>query len=85
MSKLIVREDFTNMVEVWYTDDEKIGTFQQLFCEEHGDGWSFTAKGGADYCIECIKDMCGPKVNYTMPGLENLEESLEKLTIRKSL
>lgn len=84
MSKLVVRKDFTDMVELWYTDDEKIGTFQTLFCEEHGNGWSFTDKSGADNCIECVKDMCEPKVKYTMPGFENLEDSLESLSIRKT-
>jgi hypothetical protein len=83
MSKLVKREDFPDMVEVWYTDDEQIGTFQTLFCEVHGNGWIFTAKGGADYCIECIKEMCEPKIEYVMPGFENLEENLEKLTIRR--
>lgn len=83
MSKLVKREDFTDMVEVWFTDNEKLGTFQTLFCETHGNGWSFTAKGGADYCIECIKEMCKPKVEYKIPGLEDIDESLEKLTIRR--
>ena len=59
MSKLVKREDFTNMVELWYTDDEKIGTFQLLECEKHGTGISFTDKSGADRCIECIKYFMG--------------------------
>lgn len=83
MSKLVKRDDFTDMVELWYTDDEKIGTFQTLFCEEHGNGWSFTDKSGADNCIECIKEMCEPKVDYTIPGFENLEDSLDELTIHR--
>lgn len=44
---------------------------------------SFTDKSGADYCIECIKEMCEPKVQYNIPGFENLDDSLEKLTISK--
>lgn len=83
MSKLIKRDDFTDMVELWFTDDEKIGTFQTLDCMEHGTNWCFTDKSGADICIECVKEMCEPKVDYTIPGLENLEESLEKLTIKR--
>lgn len=85
MSKLIRHEDFEDMVELWYTDDEKIGTFQILECETHGNGISFTDKSGADNCIECITDMFEPKVKYTIPGFENLEENLEKLSIRKKL
>lgn len=85
MSKLVVREDFTEMVELWFTDDEKIGTFQRLECEIHGTEWCFTDKSGTDNCIECIKERYEPKVNYTIPGFENLEESLDKLTIRKKL
>lgn len=84
MSKLIKREDFTDVVELWYTDDKKIGTFQTLECGEHGTGWFFTDESGTDNCIECIKEMCEPKVSYTMPGFENLEKDLEKLTIRRT-
>ena len=84
MSKLVKREDFTDMVELWYTDDEKIGTFQTLFCEIHGNELSFTDKSGADNCIECIKDMFEHKTVYVMPGFEDLPERLEKLTIRKN-
>lgn len=84
MTKLIQRKDFTEMVELWYADDEKIGTFQTLDCEDHGTTWFFTDKSGADNCIDCIKDMCEPKVEYTLPGFEDLESSLEKLAIRKA-
>jgi len=83
MSKLIKNEQFTDMVELWFTDDEKIGTFQTLFCEMHGNGWSFTDKSGTDNCIECIKEMCETKVEYKMPGFEDIEESLAKLTVRR--
>ena len=85
MSKLIVRDDFTEMVELWFTDDEKIGTFSTMECEEHGTSWFFTDKSGADNCIECIKEMCEPKVEYTIPGFENLEESMEFMNVRKQL
>jgi hypothetical protein len=61
MSKLKINEQFTNMVEVWYTDDEKIGTFQTLECEVHGGTWCFTDKSGADNCIECVKEMIDEK------------------------
>lgn len=84
MSKLIKRNDFTDMVELWFTDDEKIGTFQNLECEIHGLGICFTDKSGADNCIECIKDKFAPAITYPIPGFENLDESLAKLTIRKS-
>lgn len=84
MSKLIKREDFTEIVELWFSDDEKIGTFQVLDCDEHGNSWSFTDKSGADNCIECIKEICEPKVEYRISGFENLEDSLEKITIRRT-
>lgn len=57
MSKIVKREDFTDMIELWFSDDEKIGTFQTLECKAHGTAWSFTDKSGTDNCIECIKDM----------------------------
>lgn len=82
MSKLVKREDFPNMIELWFTDDEKIGTFQTLQCDVHGDGWSFTDKSGSDHCIECIKEMCEPKTDYIMPGFEDLPDRLAKLNIR---
>lgn len=84
MSKLIKIDDFTEMVEIWFTDTEKIGTFQTLECKTHGNEWHFTDKSGTDNCIECIKEMTEPKVIYKMPGFEDVDESLEKLSIRKS-
>lgn len=60
MSKLVKRKDFSNMVELWFTDDERIGTFQKLECDVHGTAWSFTDKSGADNCIECIKELAAP-------------------------
>lgn len=83
MSNLVKREDFTDMVELWYTDNEKIGTFQTLMCKGHGNGWHFTDKSGVDNCLDCIKEMTEPKIEYRIPGFENLEESLEKLSVRK--
>ena len=32
MSKLIVREDFTNMVEVWYTDTDQLRQAIIAYC-----------------------------------------------------
>jgi len=85
MSTLIKREDFTEMVELWSNNhDKKVGVFQRLECEEHGIEWSYTDEYGTDICIECVKEMCEPKVEYTMPGFENLEDSLDKLTIRRT-
>ncbi len=84
MSNLVKREDFTDMVELWYTEDERIGTFQKLECDIHGTEWSFTDKSGADNCLECVKEMCEPEAEYTIPDFLNLEDSLEKLAIRKS-
>jgi hypothetical protein len=85
VSKIVKREDFTDMVELWFTDDEKIGTFQIMQCEEHGNVWHFTDKSGADNCIDCIKDMCEPHIKYEIPGFEfkDLDDKLSKLTIRK--
>lgn len=56
MSNLKKVDGFTNLVELWYSDEEKIGTFQMLDCDTHGTALSFSDKSGADNCIDCIKD-----------------------------
>lgn len=38
-----------------YTDDEKIGTFQILQCDVHGNVLHFTDYSGSDNCIKCIE------------------------------
>lgn len=83
MSKLVKRDDFDDMVEIVRLDGESLGTFQVLDCDEHGNEWHYTDTSGSDNCFECIKEMCEPRVDYTIPGFENLEESLDALTIRK--
>ena len=85
MSKLVKQvASIQTYVQLWFTDDESLGTFQYLECEEHGTSLCFTDKSGADNCIECIKDMFETKTEYQIPGFENLEESLAKLTIRRT-
>lgn len=84
MSKLVKRDDFDDMVEVICADGKSIGTFQRLECDEHGTEWHYSDTSGSDNCFECVKEMCEPKVEYTLPGFGDLEESLDKLTIRKS-
>ena len=81
MSKLVKNKDFTGMVELYNNLGEQIGTFQELECQEHGTEWHFTDSTGSDNCMSCIKEMCEPKVDYIMPGFENLEENINKLTI----
>ncbi len=82
MSELKVNDEFDEMVDLFWLGGDKIGTFSRMECDQHGTEWCYTDVSGSDHCIECIKEMCEPKVEYTMPGFENIEEDLEKLTIR---
>lgn len=63
MSKLIKKDSYPS-IEVWYSNDERIGMFWILNCETHGDELNFTDKSGSDYCLECIKEMLNPKVDH---------------------
>ena len=57
MSKLVKDDHFSSMYHLWYASDEKIGTFQILYCDKHGNTLSFTDKSGADNCIKCIEEL----------------------------
>lgn len=63
MSKIVIDKKYPKYVQLWFTDDEQIGTFWTLHCEKHGDGLSFTDKSGADNCIKCIEDMINNPTN----------------------
>ena len=55
MSKLVKDNYFGQTAHLMYTDDEKIGTFQILQCDVHGDVLHFTDYSGSDNCIRCIE------------------------------
>ena len=55
MSKLVNDNYFGQTAHLMYTDDEKIGTFQILQCDVHGDVLHFTDYSGSDNCIRCIE------------------------------
>mgnify|MGYP000896230453 FL=1 len=55
MSKLVNDNYFGQTAHLMYTDDDKVGTFQILQGDVHGNVLHFTDYSGADNCIRCIE------------------------------
>lgn len=83
MSKLVIDKNL-NQVQLVYGEDELLGTFQLLDCDEcGGTSHHFTDKSGSDNCLNCIESMIQRTISpkYEMP-FGDIEKSLEQLTIR---
>lgn len=88
MSHQLIEDNGLGQLELWFSidDDEKIGTFQLLNCEEHGDTIHFTDMSGADNCVTCIEDKIQASLppKYKLPNYEEVMGGLNRLTIGAS-
>lgn len=82
MSKLTPHTQFEGMIDLMFTDTERIGTFQLLECDEHGTTMAFTDHSGSDNCLACVEDMLQSTLpqKYKLPNYDETMDAINKLS-----